>query len=139
MLFQVSGSLIFRPFCGPDYFNIPILQILISVNKTNYFLGGLFIVTSIAGILTPLYLPQQLYQDISCVKTFCVVSTFAVGLAMILFTRKKPVYLMNVTLNQTERIYYLNDKFGNIYSSWLVHMFANFAINTIGCILFGIL
>lgn len=34
---------------------------------------------------------------------------------------------------------YLNDKFGNIYSSWLVHMFANFAINTIGCILFGIL
>ena len=34
---------------------------------------------------------------------------------------------------------YLNDKFGNIYSSWLVHMFANFAINTIGCMLFGII
>ncbi|MBQ8174559.1 MAG: CPBP family intramembrane metalloprotease [Clostridia bacterium] len=34
---------------------------------------------------------------------------------------------------------FLNDKLGNIYPSWLVHMFANFAINTIGFILFGIL
>lgn len=32
----------------------------------------------------------------------------------------------------------LNDKFGNIYPSWFVHMAANFAINTIGFILFGI-
>lgn len=31
---------------------------------------------------------------------------------------------------------YLNEKNENIYSSWLVHMFANFAINTIGFILF---
>lgn len=33
----------------------------------------------------------------------------------------------------------LNEKFENIYCSWLVHMFANFAINTIGLILFGII
>ncbi|MBQ8836668.1 MAG: CPBP family intramembrane metalloprotease [Clostridia bacterium] len=33
---------------------------------------------------------------------------------------------------------FLNDKFGNIYPSWFVHMFANFAINTIGFMLFGI-
>ena len=33
----------------------------------------------------------------------------------------------------------LNDRYGHIYPSWLVHMCANFAINTIGCILFGIL
>lgn len=31
---------------------------------------------------------------------------------------------------------YLNEKNENIYSSWFVHMFANFAINTIGMILF---
>ena len=31
----------------------------------------------------------------------------------------------------------LNDKLGNIYPSWFVHMAANFAINTIGFILFG--
>ena len=33
----------------------------------------------------------------------------------------------------------LNDKFGNIYPSWFVHMAANFAINTIGFILFGVI
>lgn len=34
---------------------------------------------------------------------------------------------------------YLNEKNENIYSSWFVHMFANFAINTVGFILFGII
>lgn len=34
---------------------------------------------------------------------------------------------------------YLNEKFDSIYPSWLVHMFANFGINTVGFILFGIL
>ena len=33
----------------------------------------------------------------------------------------------------------LNDKLGNIYPSWLTHMAANFAINTIGYILFCII
>lgn len=32
-----------------------------------------------------------------------------------------------------------NEKHQNIYTSWLVHMFANFGINTIGLLLFGIL
>lgn len=31
---------------------------------------------------------------------------------------------------------YFNEKWNNIYLSWLIHMFANFAINTIGVILF---
>lgn len=34
---------------------------------------------------------------------------------------------------------YLNEKSENIYPSWLVHMFANFAINTVGFILFGLI
>ncbi len=34
---------------------------------------------------------------------------------------------------------YLNASSGTIYPSWLVHMFANFAINTIGFMLFGII
>lgn len=34
---------------------------------------------------------------------------------------------------------YLNDKWKSIYPSWLVHLFANLAINTIGLILFGII
>ncbi len=31
----------------------------------------------------------------------------------------------------------LDEKSGNIYNSWMVHMFANFAINTVGFILFN--
>lgn len=34
---------------------------------------------------------------------------------------------------------WLNERNGNIYASWMVHMFANLAINTIGFILFGII
>ena len=34
---------------------------------------------------------------------------------------------------------YINETTDNIYPSWFVHMFANFAINTIGLILFGII
>ena len=31
---------------------------------------------------------------------------------------------------------YFNEKYDNVYMSWLIHMFANFAINTIGFMLF---
>ena len=34
---------------------------------------------------------------------------------------------------------YLNELNDNIYPSWFVHMFTNFAINTVGFILFGVL
>jgi hypothetical protein len=34
---------------------------------------------------------------------------------------------------------YLNEKSSTIYPSWFVHMFANFAINTVGFMLFGII
>ena len=34
---------------------------------------------------------------------------------------------------------FINEKSKSIYPSWLVHMFANFAINTVGFILFGMI
>ncbi len=34
---------------------------------------------------------------------------------------------------------YLNEKSETVYPSWLVHMFANFAINTVGFMLFGLI
>ena len=34
---------------------------------------------------------------------------------------------------------YFNEKYKNIYVTWLIHMFANFAINFIGLILFNII
>ena len=33
---------------------------------------------------------------------------------------------------------YFNEKYNNIYLSWLIHMFSNFATNTIGFILFSV-
>ena len=33
---------------------------------------------------------------------------------------------------------FFNEKYNNIYHSWLIHMFANFATNTIGFILFNV-
>ena len=33
----------------------------------------------------------------------------------------------------------LNERCGNIYTSWIVHMFANFSINTVGFIVFGMI
>lgn len=41
------------------------------------------------------------------------------------------LYLGGVIFN------YINEKYNTIYLSWLVHMFANFATNTIGYILFN--
>lgn len=34
---------------------------------------------------------------------------------------------------------YLNEKSGNIYNSWIVHMMANLSINTVGLMMFGII
>lgn len=34
---------------------------------------------------------------------------------------------------------FLNERTGTLWPSWMVHMCANFAINAVGCILFGIL
>lgn len=44
------------------------------------------------------------------IASIVVVAVVGVVLAL-LFTRKEPVYLKNVTLNQIERTYYFNDKF----------------------------
>ena len=33
---------------------------------------------------------------------------------------------------------YLNEKYNNIYPSWITHMFTNFGLNTVGLILFMI-
>ncbi len=51
-----------------------------------------------------------------------------------------PTVLIIIGLCVGGMIFNLLDlKFGNIYVSWLTHMFANFAINTIGFMLFGII
>lgn len=91
------------------------------MNICAYTLGGIFLLISLGGILTPLYLPEQLLNDISTVKVFCILSSFAVGLAIILFTKKKLyaatfasiVLFMSVfSAHATEKFFEIDYKFG---------------------------
>ena len=43
------------------------------------------------------------------------------------------LFVAGVVLN------WLNERSGNIYTSWIVHMFANFSINTVGFLVFGMI
>ncbi|MCM1073990.1 MAG: glycosyltransferase family 39 protein [Bacteroides sp.] len=91
------------------------------INITNYILGGLFLLISLGGILTPLYLPSQILADISTVKTFCILSSFAVGLAIILFTKKRKyvavftsivIFMSIFSAHATEKFFEIDYKFG---------------------------
>ena len=57
------------------------------INKTVYFLGGIFIFASIVAIFTPFYLPKQLNHDIAAAKPMCIVLLFVAGAFSIYFTK----------------------------------------------------
>ncbi len=91
------------------------------MNICAYILGGMFLIISLGGILTPLYLPAQILNDISTVKVFCILSSFAVGLAIILFTKKKlyaatfasiVIFMAIFSAHATEKFFEIDYKFG---------------------------
>lgn len=91
------------------------------MNVCAYIVGGLFLFISIAGLLTPLYLPEQLLADISTVRVFCILSSFAVGLAIILFTKKNlyvatfasmVIFMSIFSAYATEKFFEIDYKFG---------------------------
>lgn len=91
------------------------------MNNTLYFTGGLFILTSIAGLLSPLYLPEQLLSDIISAKLFCILSFFSAGLALILFTKRKlyiasfatiVLFMAILSAIATEKFFEIDYKFG---------------------------
>lgn len=91
------------------------------MNICAYILGSIFLIISVGGILTPLYLPEQLLNDISGVKVFCVLSSFAVGLAIILFTKKKlyaatfasiVIFMAIFSAHATPKFFEIDYKFG---------------------------
>jgi len=91
------------------------------INITNYVVGGILLFAGIGGLFTPLYLPEQLYSDISGVRLFCVLLLSATGLALILFTKRnlyKAVFATYVTFMMllsgfgTSGFYNVDYKFG---------------------------
>lgn len=59
------------------------------INISVYILSGVLITASTLAIFCRLYLPEQIYSDISEAKTFCITLLFATGLASILFAKKR--------------------------------------------------
>lgn len=91
------------------------------INKTVYFLGGIFILASIVAIFTPLFLPAQLVQDIAIAKSLCITLLFASGLASILFAKRDrylgvffTYVLLMLVLSAfgTEKFFKIDYKFG---------------------------
>lgn len=91
------------------------------INKTVYFLGGIFILASIVAIFTPLFLPAQLVQDIAIAKPLCITLLFASGLASILFAIRErylgvffTYVLLMLVLSAfgTEKFFKIDYKFG---------------------------
>lgn len=55
------------------------------INKTVYVAGVILILTSIAAMLAPYYLPERLMTDISACKSLCIYSPLLCGIISIVF------------------------------------------------------
>lgn len=91
------------------------------INKTVYFLGGIFILASIVAIFTPLFLPALLVQDIAIAKPLCITLLFASGLASILFAKRERylgvfftyvLLMLALSAFGTEKFFKIDYKFG---------------------------
>ena len=91
------------------------------INKTVYILGGIFVLASIVAIFTPLFLPEQLVQDISMAKPLCIVLLSVSGLASILFAKKENylgvfftyvLLMLALSAFGTEKFFKIDYKFG---------------------------
>ncbi len=91
------------------------------INKTVYVVGAIFILASIASLLTPLYLPEQLCQDLSAAKPLCVVAPLVFGVASIVFAKKERylavffsyvIFIAAFSAIGTEKFFEVDYKFG---------------------------
>lgn len=62
------------------------------IDVSVYILGTIFIIAAIAALFTPLYLPEQLYNDILSAKWLCIILLALAGTLSLLFARKNKPY-----------------------------------------------
>ena len=118
----------------------------IGVNKGNFVFVALYI-SFINSLLEEFFFRGFAFLTLKNMvsrKTAYIFSAFvfsAYHVAMMVGWFSLPLFILILTgLFAGGLIFnFLNEKSGTIYPSWLVHMFANFAINTVGFILFGII
>ena len=91
------------------------------INRTVYVVGALLLLTSLAAILTPLYLPDQLVSDIAACKLLCIFSPLACGLMSIIFAVKRKyaavfftyvIFIAWFSAIGTEKFFEVDYKFG---------------------------
>ena len=144
-LFVQVGYFILKGFINLDNVAM-VLESNLNVNKDNFILVSLYI-SFINSLLEELFFRGfgflTLNKFLSKRHTY-VISAFAFS-----------VYHVSILANWFNVVIYalfiiglfgtglffnfLNDKYNNIYNSWIVHMCANFSINTIGFIMFELI
>lgn len=118
----------------------------VGVNKDNFALVAIYI-SFINSLLEEFFFRGFAFMNLRRIagrKIAYTVSSIAFALyhvAMMIGWFSIPLFvLLLVALIGAGLLFnWLNEKQGNIYTSWFVHMFANFSINTVGFILFGII
>ncbi len=118
----------------------------IGVNKENFVYVALYI-SFINSFLEEFFFRAFVFLGLLNIGERCVAYVFSAGLfavyhvAMMLGWFSPAVFVLALAGLFVGGLIFnsLNETCGSVYPSWLMHMFANFAINTVGFILFGIL
>ena len=129
-----------------DFSNVaPNLSQTMGITKENYFLVALYI-----PLLNSfqeefffrgygfIQLKEKTSRIFAYIFTSLMFSFYHIGMLMGSFDWYVIILLLLGLIVGGCIFNYLNEKNDNIYVSWIVHMFINFAINTIGGILYGI-
>jgi len=118
----------------------------IGINKTNFLFVALYI-TFINSLLEEFFFRGFSFLSLKGVTSRNIAHifsalAFAIYHVAIMNNWFSPLLfmLLIVSLFIAGLLFnYLNEKFNNIYVSWIVHISANLAINTVGSIPFGII
>lgn len=144
-LFIIASYFIMSPYF--DFSKVTVeLENNIGVNKGNFVFVALYI-SFINSLLEEFFFRGFAFLTLKKVTSrkfayFFSATAFSVyHIAMMTswFTPILFILLITSLLVAGLLFNWLNEKSDNIYTSWMVHMCANFAINTIGFMLFGIL
>ncbi len=143
--FIMASYFLLRPYF--DLGNVIIyLENGIGVNKDSFIITALYI-SFINSFLEEWFfrgfafitLKKIANRKVAYLFSACLFSAYHIAM-MTSWSSVTLLLLLVVSLFFSGLLFnYLNEKNGHIYVSWMVHMFANFAINTVGCILFGII
>ncbi len=144
-LFILATYFILGPFF--DFSNITdILQGNLGVSKDNFIFVALYI-SFINSLLEEFFfrgfgflsLKKIISRRFAYLFSALVFSLYHIAIITSWFTPFLFILLILSLFVAGLMFNYLNEKTSSIYTSWMVHMSSNFAINTIGFMLFGII